>query len=218
MIRVQFYVLQEEEMSLTVTKALESRAATNFFDSSKTISTEQIKELVRLATLAPTAFNLQNWGFVAVQSPEAKKKLHAAAYNQQKIIDAPVTFIIYGQLEAHTQFDRVADVLIEKGGVSEENAQIWKSKVVATHDNNPGLQRDEAFRSASLGGMALMLAAQEQGFVTGPMSGFIPSEVSKAFDLDEKQIPVILISVGYPADGNYPQSPRLDVDDVLTIV
>lgn len=205
-------------MSLSVTKALESRSATNFFDSTKTVSVEQIEELVRLATLAPTAFNLQNWHFVAVQSPDAKQKLHAAAYNQQKIIDAPVTFIICGELEAQTRFDRVVKVLTEKGGVSEENAQIWKSKVVATHENNPDLQLREAFRSASLGAMALMLAAQEKGLVTGPMSGFIPEEVSKAFDLPESQVPVILVSVGYPAEGNYPQAARLDVKEVLSIV
>lgn len=205
-------------MSLTVTQALESRAATNFFDPTQDITPEQIKELVRLATLAPTAFNLQNWSFVAVKSAEAKQKLHAAAYNQQKILDAPVTFIICGELEAHTQFDRVVKVLVEQGGVSEENAAIWKSKVVASHENNPQGQINEAFRSASLAGMALMLAAQEQGFVTGPMSGFVPEAVSAAFDLNANQIPVMLVSVGYPAEGNYPQSARLDVAEVLSVV
>lgn len=205
-------------MSLSVTQALESRSATNFFDTNKDISSEQIEELVRLATLAPTAFNLQNWSFVAVKSDEAKQKLHSAAYNQQKILDAPVTFIICGELEAHTRFDRVVKVLVDKGGVSEENAEIWKSKVVATHENNPQVQINEAFRSASLAGMALMLAAQEQGFVTGPMSGFIPEAVSQAFDLTANQVPVMLISVGYPAEGNYPQSARLDVKEVLNVV
>lgn len=205
-------------MSLSVTQALESRSATNFFDITKDISLEQIQELVRLATLAPTAFNLQNWSFVAVKSAEAKQKLHSAAYNQQKILDAPVTFIICGELEAHTRFNRVVKVLVDKGGVSEENAEIWKSKVVATHENNPQIQINEAFRSASLAGMALMLAAQEQGFVTGPMSGFIPEAVSQAFDLTANQVPVMLISVGYPAEGNYPQSARLDVKEVLSVV
>lgn len=205
-------------MSLSVTKALESRAATNFFDANKTLSSDQVNELVRLATLAPTAFNLQNWHFVAVQSPEAKQKLHAAAYNQQKIIDAPVTFIICGELESHTRFDRVVKALVEKGGVSAADAEVWQSKVVGSHNNNPELQLQEAFRSASLGAMALMLAAQEQGLVTGPMSGFIPAEVSKAFDLPETLVPVILVSVGYPAEGNYPQAARLDVSEVLSVV
>lgn len=210
--------LTEEIMSLTVTEALQRRAATNFFNPEKTLSAVQIKELVRLATLAPTAFNLQNWHFIAVQSPEAKQKLYGAAYNQQKIIDASVTFIICGELESHTRFDRVVTVLKDKGGLSEENAEVWKSKVVATHENNPTMQHNEAFRSASLAAMALMLAAEEQGLVSGPMSGFVPELVSSAFNLTANQIPVMLVAVGYAAEGNFPQSPRLDVDEVLTVV
>lgn len=205
-------------MRLTVTEALQRRAATNFFDPDKTLSAEQIQELVRLATLAPTAFNLQNWHFVAVQSPEAKQKLHAAAYHQQKVLDAPVTFIICGELESHTQFDRVLEVLKDKAGLSEDNAAVWKSKVEASHENNPTLQHNEAFRSASLAAMALMLAAEEQGLVSGPMSGFVPELVTQAFDLAPHQIPVMLVAVGYPAEGNFPQNPRLDVGEVLTVV
>src|SRR5690606_20960892 len=109
---------------------------------------------------------------VAVKSDSAKQKLHAAAYGQQKVLDAAVTFIVCGELESHQKFDRVVKTLIEQGGVSEADAAVWKSKVVATHENNAEVQRAEAFRSASLAAMALMLAAEEQGLATGPMSGF----------------------------------------------
>ena len=203
---------------MSVKNALEQRAAINFFDSSKELTAEQINELVRLATLAPTAFNLQNWHFIAVQSEEAKRKLHAAAYHQQKILDASVTFIVCGETKSHEKFDRVVKVLVERGGISEENAAVWKGKVVNLHEGNEVIQKNEAFRSASLAAMALMLAAEEQGLVTGPMSGFDPAAVSAAFDLDENQIPVMLVAVGYAAEGNYPQNQRLDVEQVLTLV
>ena len=205
-------------MSLSVRKALEQRAATNFFDASKNISLEQIKELTRLATLAPTAFNLQNWSFIAVQSAEAKQKLHQVAYKQPKILDAAVTFIICGETEAHTRFDRVVDDLINKGGISEADAQVWQSKVVGAHDGNAVLQKSEAYRSAALAAMALMLAAEEQGLVTGPMSGFDVQGVQQAFELGQEQIPVMLVAVGYAAEGNFPQAPRLDVEQVLTVL
>lgn len=204
-------------MTLSVQKALEKRAAINFFDPSKKIDDKQIHELVRLATLAPTAFNLQNWHFIAVQSEEAKKKLYAAAYGQQKVLDAAVTFIITGAIESHKNFDRVVKTLVANG-VSETDAAVWKGKVSDLHENNPSLQKDEAFRSASLAAMALMLAAEEQGLVSGPMSGFDGAAVSAAFDLDENTIPVMLVAVGYEAEGNYPQNPRLATSEVLDIV
>lgn len=205
-------------MTMSVKSALEQRTAINYFDASKSMTEQQIEELVRLATLAPTAFNLQNWHFVAVQSDAAKQKLHAAAYKQQKVLDASVTFIVCGEIESHKNFDRVVKTLVERGGVSEADAAVWKGKVVATHENNPTTQQAEAFRSASLGAMALMLAAEEQGLASGPMSGFDPAAVSAAFDLPATRIPVMLVSVGYAAEGNYPQKPRLDVAQVLDIV
>ena len=84
-----------------------------------------------------------------------------------------------------------------------------------SHEGNPTLQRDEAFRSASLAAMALMLAAQDQGLVTGPMSGFDPAAVSSAFGLAADELPVMLVTVGYPASGNWRQKPRKPVSEVL---
>ena len=84
---------------------IEARVSTNRFDSERTISSAQIAELVRLATLAPRAYNFQNWKFIAVTSPAAKEKLKAAAYGQQKVLDAAVTFIVCGTLKAHQHLE-----------------------------------------------------------------------------------------------------------------
>ncbi|WP_414735959.1 nitroreductase family protein [Ensifer adhaerens] len=56
---------------------------------------------MRLATHAPTAYNLQNWRFIAVHTPEAKARLRSVANDQPKISDAAVTFIIAGLPPKH---------------------------------------------------------------------------------------------------------------------
>ena len=58
-------------MTHPIVDAIEERRTTVLFDPSRSISDEQITELVRLATKAPTSFNLQNWRFIAVRTPEA---------------------------------------------------------------------------------------------------------------------------------------------------
>lgn len=204
-------------MVLSVKQALLQRAATNNFDVSKSLDDTQITELVRLATLAPTAFNLQNWHFIAIKSAEAKQRLYESAYKQQKILDAAVTFIVCGEMEPHKTFDRVTKVMVDRGGVSESAASTWHNKVTSALHNNSVAQHAEAFRSASLAAMALMLAAEEQGLATGPMSGFDLAAVRATFDLPETRIPVMLVSVGYAAEGNPPQNARLDVEEVLEI-
>ena len=205
-------------MTNTVKEAIEQRISANMFDPSKSLTTAQIEELIRLATCAPTAFNFQNWRFIAVQSIEAKERLKAVAYGQQKIVDAAVTFIVCGKLEAHKGLAHALKPSIASGLLEQSMADAWVHMAHDGHENNPIRQRDEAIRSASMGAMTLMLAAQGMGLVSGPMIGFDPAGVSKEFQLTANDIPAMLVAVGIAAPGNWPQKPRLPVREVLTIV
>ena len=207
----------ECDMTNVVKPLIEARASANFFDPSRSLSDEEIAELAALAVRAPSAFNLQNWKLIAVRTPEAKKRLKAVSFNQQKVEDASVTFIICGVLDGYKQLSRVLQPAVAAGLVEADLAETWNSMATQAHAHNPGLQRDEAFRSASLAAMTLMLAAQGRGLVTGAMSGFDPQGVSEAFELDQNEVPVILVAAGYPLPGNWEQKPRRPLDEVLVL-
>lgn len=205
-------------MTNTIQQAIEQRISANMFDPAKSLTTGQIEELVRLATCAPTAFNFQNWKFIAVQTKEAKERLQAVAYGQQKIVDASVTFIVCGKLEAHKGLAHALKPSVASGLLEQSMADAWVQMAHDGHEGNPERQRDEAVRSASMGAMTLMLAAQGMGLVSGPMIGFDPAGVAKAFNLSSNDIPAMLVAVGYAAPGNWPQKPRLPVKEVLSII
>jgi nitroreductase len=95
---------------------------------------------------------------------------------------------------------------------------MWLGAAQGMYQQNPQLQRDEAIRSGSLAAMTLMLAAKGQGLVSTPMIGFDQSAVAQAFGLSATEIPVMLITVGYPGSANWPQKPRKAVNDVLQFV
>ena len=194
---------------------IESRVSTNKFHTNRPVSSSQINELVRLATLAPSAYNFQNWKFIAVISPAAKEKLKAAAYGQQKVVDATVTFIVCGTLNAHQRLEDNLRPSLDQGILSQAVIDTWVGMAKGSHEGNAQLQRDEAFRSASLAAMTLMFAAQDMGLATGPMSGFDPGAVSEVFGLSANEVPVMLIATGYSAPGNWPQKPRKPIADVL---
>ena len=102
----------------SIQTAIETRVSTNHFDTEHPVSSAQIYELVRLATLAPSAYNFQNWKFIAVTSPLAKVKLKAAAYGQQKVVDAAVTFIECGTLNAHQHLENTLRPSLDQGILS----------------------------------------------------------------------------------------------------
>jgi nitroreductase len=197
---------------------IESRISANNYDTSRTVSDQDISELVRLATLAPTAYNFQNWKFIAVRDPDAKARLKAVSFNQHKVVDASVTFIICGTLAAHEGLAAALQPSVDAGIVEASMQAAWVAMAHRSHVDNPQLQRDEAIRSASLAAMTLMLAAQGMGLSTGSMGGFDAAGVAREFGLAATDVPVMLVTVGYAAPGNWPQKPRKPVQEVLELV
>lgn len=194
---------------------IKQRISTNKFDTSRTLSEAQIKELVSYATEAPSAYNIQNWRFVAVTDPEDKARLKAVAYNQQKVVDASVTFIVLGDLRGYEKLPRILGPMVDGGLMDQAMADRWAQSAASSYGADEQFARDEAIRSASFAAMTLMIAAQAKGLSTGPMIGFDPAGVKREFNITDRYVPVMLLTVGYPAHGNWPRKPRLGVEEVL---
>ncbi len=195
---------------------IEQRISVNLFDASHNLSDAEIAELVRLATRAPTAYNLQNWRFIAVRTAEAKSRLRALAWNQPKVEDAAVTFIICGVLpDAETIPERLHPS-VAAGYMPADMPSAWQTAASAQYAD-PQAARDEAVRSATLGAATLLHAAEAFGLASGPMVGFDARGVARAFGLQTNEMPVMLVAVGRAAPGNWPQKPRRPLAEVLEL-
>ena len=194
---------------------IKQRISTNKFDTTRTISRGEIEDLISYATQAPSSFNIQHWRFIAVTKPEDKLRLKSLAYHQQKVEDAPVVMIVLGDLRGYEKLGEILEPSIEAGILDEKTASSWVNSANKYYSNNERFARDEAIRSASLAAMLLMVAAQARGYMTGPMIGFDPEGVRREFEISDRYVPVMLVTIGYPAPGNWPRKPRLNVDQVL---
>lgn len=205
-------------MKSSVQNAIESRISINRFQADRPLDDETIMSLVELATKAPTAFNMQNWRFIAVRSAEGKNRLKDSAWGQQKIVDASVAFIICGTLSAHQQLAAALQPSVDAQIMEQRTVDGWVKQATTSHENNAVLQRDEAVRSASLAAMTLMLAAEGMGLGSCPMIGFDAVQVAKDFALLPTELPLMVVVVGYPLENNWPQKTRKPVAEVLTLV
>ncbi|MDW6026550.1 nitroreductase family protein [Mesorhizobium sp. BAC0120] len=195
---------------------IERRVSANLFDASHTLRDAEIEDLVRLATRAPSAYNLQNWRFIAVRAPGAKARLRELAYGQAKVSDAAVTFIVCGQLPDHTTLHERLRPFVESGHMQQATASGWQESAAEQYAD-PRVARDEAVRSATLGAATLIYAAEAMDFVSSPMVGFDAEAVTREFGLADDEVPVMLLPVGRAAPGNWPQKPRRPVREVLQI-
>lgn len=205
-------------MTNAVIECILSRSAAKYYDPEATLSDDQIHELVRIGTTAPTSFHLQNWRFIAVRTPEAKARLLPIAWNQPAITDASVTFIIVGQLaDASVIPDRLAP-LVEAGIMPAAMVPEWENPARGLYFEQPQRQRDEAVRTGTFGAAAIIYAARSLGLGSTPMIGFDADAVAREFGLAEDEVPVMLLTVGAERTGNWAQKPRRPVADVLDLV
>lgn len=193
---------------------LKQRISANHFDQTRTLSAEEIRELVLYATQAPSSFNIQHWRFIAVTKPEDKERLKAVAYNQPKVADAPVTFIVLGDVNGYERLSEILNRAVGTGLLPQATAEAWVGMANGMYANEQ-FARDEAIRSAAMAAMTLMIAAEAKGLVSGPMIGFDAAGVKREFGIADRYLPVMLLPVGYAAEGNWSRKPRLTVDEVL---
>lgn len=196
-------------MSLTVSEALAFRRSTKHFDPTVAMTEADLHDLVATACLAPSSYNLQHWHIVAVRSETGKNALRDAAFGQPSVADASCMLVLAAdphawQLAA-TRWHQLEEAKRER----------IVANIDALYAQDAQLCRDEAVRSASLFGMALMLVAAERGWQSCPYIGFEPDKVRTVAGLPEGMLVVLLIGLGREHLPPPPRPPRRDVGAVL---
>src|SRR5256885_1093711 len=112
-----------ELSSMPIGQAIASRISADRFEPGCALADETLAALVAQASLSPSAYNLQNWRFIAVRTPEAKARLKAAAYGQQKVEDASAVFIVCGTLAAHARLAEFLQPSVDGGLIGQPPAR-----------------------------------------------------------------------------------------------
>ncbi|WP_107688184.1 nitroreductase family protein [Neisseria wadsworthii] len=126
-------------------------------------------------------------------------------------MQAAAVIVISGKLTGYQDLNEKLQASVQTGIIDNDTAQNWISAAYAAFHDNPRAQRDEAIRSASLAAMTLMLAAQEQGWASCPMSGLDTEAVRQTAGLSENLLPVLLVAIG-KTDGRQKQKIRAQVE------
>lgn len=173
----------------------------------KPVPDELLVRIVDLMKLGPTAANSEPGRIVFVKSPEAKARLKPlmSEGNVEKTMAAPVTAIIGYDLEFYEKLPKLFPH-------AAEGARAWFA-------SDPAEALDTAFRSGSLQGAYLIVAARALGLDCGPMSGFNKDGVTAEFFGGTKVKANFVCNLGYgDASALKPRLPRLDFDEIAKIV
>jgi nitroreductase len=181
----------------TLEQAIAERRATPSFDG-KEIPADDLRRILDAGLHAPSGYNMQPWRFVVVQSPEQKKKLRGASYNQAKVEEASAVIVAYGDadgwrkdLDAMLQLGRV-------GGMPESYADQARSSVT-NYLSSFSADQMKAWlnKQVMLAYTHMLLMAEVMGYDTAPMEGFEQEKVHEVLRLPISYSVVALLGIGH---------------------
>lgn len=195
---------------MDVFNAIEARRSVKQFDPDYKLSEAEIEQLLSLAVLSPTAFNIQHWRFVRVEDPELREALRAVSWMQPQITDASLLLVICADLDAWQKsperYWRDAPADVREGVVA---------AIQAYYDGREQVQRDEAMRSCGIAAQSLMLAAKAMGYDSCPMDLSDFDAVAPLIKLPPGHVIGLFLAIGKATREPWPRAGQLPLSEVV---
>ena len=146
---------------------------------------------------APSGHNIQPWRFVVVQSPEQKKRLREAAYNQGKVEEASAVIVACGDADGWRSGDLEEMLRMgREGGMPENYAEQAKVNIPNYLSNHPNFAM-WLNRHVMIAFTTMLLMAEVLGYDTAPMEGFEQEKVREILKLPLSYHVVALLGIGH---------------------
>lgn len=190
--------------------AIKERRSVKHYDPNHKLTEDEINQLMSLAVLSPTSFNIQNWRFVLVKDQEVRKQIRVAAWDQAQVTDASLLIVVCADLKAWK--DNPGQYWVN---APKEAQDFLMSSMGPFYEGKDQLQRDEAMRSCGIAAQTIMLAAKSIGYDSNPMIGFDPEKVAEIIKLPDEHIISMLIAIGKQTKPAMPRGGQLPINKVV---
>ncbi len=190
--------------------AIQTRRAVKHFDAGHEMTAAEANQILSLAILSPTAFNIQNWRFVVVDDPQIRAEIREVSWGQAQITDASLFIILCADLKAWEK----------------EPFRYWQNAPAEVRDfiipaidsyyrGKDQVQRDEAMRSCGIAAQTIMLAARSLGYESCPMDGFDFEKVGELIRLPADHLIAMFVAIGKGTQEPWPRPGQLALDQVV---
>jgi nitroreductase len=190
--------------------------------TSELIAPEVLQRLVELTVAAPSSYNLQDWRIVLVQGDDQKQALAEAAFGQQQVLQAPVTFVFAADSNSWKDEAIMGQIYaqgLDSGAWPQQVVDYFKGVIPQFMEQLGPKTREYAIKDAMIAATHTALAAQAMGLSSCFMNGWQEDAVKRVIGAaDQPNIAIaVLLAVGYGAQerqnpGRLPLSTNVFVD------
>lgn len=181
-----------------VLKQVAWRYAVKQFDPTRKIDAATWSVLEQTLVLTPSSFGLQPWRFVVVTSPEVRKRLRAASWNQSQVEDGShlVVFTIRRPLTEH-DVTRWMSRLAEVRGLAVDKLDGFRKMIVGflAQPKEAFNAEDWCARQVYIALGQFMAAAALLGVDTCPMEGLTPQAYDDILGLKQQGYATVVACV-----------------------
>ncbi|RMH04013.1 MAG: nitroreductase family protein [Aquificota bacterium] len=201
-------------------RLITERRSITFFDATRDVPDELIKEVLEVSSTAPSGYNIQPWEVIVVKDKEKKKRLKEICYNQQKVEDASANIVLIANTRAGLEHvDRVLDSWTELGYVRQESRENLKAQIISGWQDTSKAFR-KAVRDTALFGMTIMIVARAYGLETHPMEGYDEQKLKEFLQIEDYKVVPMIIAIGYkePSKELLPRAYRFKFEEFGKII
>lgn len=215
----------ETVINHTIIEQLNWRYAVKKFDSTRKISSRDLQTLKESLRLAPSSYGLQPWKFFIVQSPDLRKRLASASWNQPQIEDASHLVVVTHLKEMTEEYiDKYVHTISNVRGIPENELQPFRDLMINKVTTGPLAlnQSNWTARQAYLAVGSFLTVAALLKIDVCPMEGIIPEQYDQILGLTDSPYGTIaVLAAGYRAEDDktqFAKKVRFDLNDVISVV
>jgi len=206
-------------MIMELKAAIEARTSVRVF-SEERVPMSDIKEMVRLAGLAPSVNNFQPWRYIAVLNKDILNRM--ADIVTEKIENLPSTKSIAAknvknQVTWFSTFFKDAPVVLIL--VTKPYETVLESGVELTHDEINVIRNHPDIQSAGASIQNILLSAVDMGYGACWLSGamFAREEIEKMLNIKAPEKMLAFVVIGKPRSENKPKM-KPNLADTMEII
>lgn len=194
-------------------RALNWRAAIKKYDTTKSVSKEQLNLILEAGRMAPSSSGLEPWKFIIVENPETRAKLQAAAYGQAQAMDATYFLVLAAEIDRQKVLKAAIARVAKSQNLKLDDPSIdgYKNLVHNSTANMNQAEFTEFARQQVFIALGFMLeAAALAGIDANPMGGFDSEKFDAILNLKSQNLTsTVIMGIGVrdESDG-YTKRPK----------
>lgn len=165
---------------------------------SQAVAEAELGLVLEAGRIAPSAFGIEPWRFVVVQSAAARERVAAACFDQPAAATAPMMVAIVARVSDTAPGTAFAEarLLAEAGSMPLDELRTMYRGFHAQVE-----PKSWAIAQCNFAAAQMMVQATALGLATCPMGGYDEAALAAALGLTEGEAPALVLALGHCAQA-----------------